>query len=125
MEFAAVSSTAHRSAQSSRERAIDLVHLSRMTFGDRALEREVLSLFARQAAQLAGKIENAEREAMGALAHTLKGSASGVGAWSVARAATELEERGREGGDLGPAVRHLRGAVDEACALAESLLRSH
>ena len=36
----------------SGERPIDLVHLARMTLGDRGLEREVLELFDRQAGML-------------------------------------------------------------------------
>ena len=40
-------------SRASLERPIDLVHLSRMTLGDRGLEREVLALFDRQATVLA------------------------------------------------------------------------
>src|SRR5205085_2261563 len=45
----------------SLERPIDLVHLSRMTFGDRSLEREVLALFDRQAAILVARMAGASR----------------------------------------------------------------
>src|SRR3954447_25867931 len=73
------------------DRTIDLVHLARMTLGDRSLEREVLQLFARQAALLLARMEQANPAAVGMLAHTLKGSARGLGAWRVAAAAEAVE----------------------------------
>jgi hypothetical protein len=42
------------------ERPIDLVHLARMTLGDRSLEREMLQLFVRQAAVLLDRMEAAD-----------------------------------------------------------------
>jgi HPt (histidine-containing phosphotransfer) domain-containing protein len=73
------------------ERPIDSEHLSRMTLGDRALEREVLGLFARQAEMLRARMETSETDVIGAAAHTLKGSATGIGAWPIARAAADIE----------------------------------
>ena len=73
------------------ERPIDLVHLARMTLGDRVLEREVLQLFDRQADMLVVRIQQAARAGISAAAHTLKGSARGIGAWRVARAAEAVE----------------------------------
>ena len=67
--------------------AIDRGHLTRMTFGDRSLEREVLELFDRQAELLLARMRGGDPQAMAALAHTLKGSAVGIGAGNVARAA--------------------------------------
>ncbi|MGN6572614.1 MAG: Hpt domain-containing protein [Pseudolabrys sp.] len=72
--------------------AIDRAHLSRMTFGDAALERELLGLFDRQAALLVARMSEADDAAIKALAHTLKGSALGVGATGVAEAAAALEQ---------------------------------
>ena len=72
--------------------AIDLAHLSRMTFGDRALERELLVLFDRQATLLVARMHGTEGATMKALAHTLKGSAVGVGATEVAEAAAAIEQ---------------------------------
>jgi len=93
---------------------LDLVHLSRQTFGDHALETELLTLFDRQAGHFAerlialcgvddlrGRIE---------LTHMIKGSASAVGAFGVARAAADYEARLRAGGS---------GATDGAPLLAE------
>jgi len=73
------------------QRPIDLVHLSRMTLDDRALEREVLALFDRQMLLMMERIEASTPKVAAAAAHTLKGSASGIGAWQVARAAADLE----------------------------------
>jgi HPt (histidine-containing phosphotransfer) domain-containing protein len=72
--------------------AIDRAHLSRMTFGDKALERELLELFDRQAALLVARMHGTEGATVKTLAHTLKGSALGVGANEVAQAAAALEQ---------------------------------
>src|ERR1043165_1057068 len=79
------------------DRAIDLVHLARTTLGDRALEREVLQLFDRQSSLLIARMHGAAPAAVAALAHTLKGSARGIGAWRVARAAELIEAEGASG----------------------------
>src|SRR6202044_705864 len=70
---------------------IDDTHLERMTLGDRRLEREVLELFVRQTGIMLNRIAGAEPALAAAVAHTLKGSARGIGAWRVARAAEFLE----------------------------------
>lgn len=74
--------------------AIDRAHLWRMTFGDAVLEREVLGLFDRQAEAMLGRLPAAEGPALSELAHAVKGSARGVGAWRVAGAAAEVESGG-------------------------------
>lgn len=71
--------------------AFDRVHLASVTFGDRNLERELLELFDRQIVLLSERMRGAEAAAVAALAHTLKGSAAGVGAFGVADAAAALE----------------------------------
>jgi hypothetical protein len=73
------------------ESAIDRVHLFRMTLGDHGLEREVLALFDRQIDLLIDRMRAADASCVPALAHTLKGSARGVGAWPMARAAEAVE----------------------------------
>jgi len=70
---------------------IDLAHLARMTLGDKHLEAEVLALLDRQAGLLLARMRQVPPTAAGAFAHTLKGSARGVGAWRVAAAAEEVE----------------------------------
>lgn len=98
---------------------IDEPHLSRMTMGDRDLEREVLELFLRQSVLMIERIETAERKLAAAAAHTLKGSARGIGAWRVA-AAAEMVEAAVAGADTAQAfddaVVALRSASLEASA---------
>ncbi|MFN3892433.1 MAG: Hpt domain-containing protein [Beijerinckiaceae bacterium] len=78
------------------DRPIDLVHLSRQSLGDRALEKELLMLFDRQAEQIIARLDseigNGERKWRRDLSHTLAGSARAVGALRVARAASAYEE---------------------------------
>jgi len=105
------------------ERPIDLVHLARMTLGERSLEREVLQLFDRQAAILLGRMQTAPAEALGALAHTLKGSARAIGAVRVARAAETLEFAAAA--DTARALAALGIATEEARAFITDLLRAH
>ncbi len=97
------------------DRPIDLVHLARTTLGDRSLEREVLQLFDRMRAATPGGTV--------VLAHTLKGSALGIGAWRVARAAEAVELA--EGAAAAPALEALAAATDEARALIADLLKAN
>jgi hypothetical protein len=71
---------------------IDLAHLEAQTMGNADLRDEVLRLFLRQSEDCVGRIRSAadiaaRREA----AHTLVGSARGVGAFSVAYVASEID----------------------------------
>jgi hypothetical protein len=59
---------------------LDRNHLAHITLGDRALEREVLGLFHRQAAMLLARMANQVRRVIAALAHTLTGG-SVLGKW--------------------------------------------
>jgi HPt (histidine-containing phosphotransfer) domain-containing protein len=98
---------------------IDEVHLGRMTLGDRALEREILEIFVRQAAIMLERIAGAEPALAAASAHTLTGSARGIGAWRVARAAERLERAAREASgaaDRDEAIEDLKAATLEASA---------
>jgi HPt (histidine-containing phosphotransfer) domain-containing protein len=103
---------------------IDTEHLSRMTLGDRALEREVLALFARQAEMLMARLDVADRPAALAAAHTLKGSAQGIGAHEVAQTATALERAARAGRDIDDEVTALASATARACTAIATLLRT-
>src|SRR5215510_7137787 len=98
--------------------AVDLVHLARMTSGEKGLEREVLELFEHQANMLLAHMAAEEPRMVGALAHTLAGSASGIGAWRVAEAATALERAAAEPGTgaLAGLIDHLAAAVAEVRA---------
>jgi HPt (histidine-containing phosphotransfer) domain-containing protein len=103
--------------------AIDRHHLARMTFGDRSLEREVLQLFDRQAVMLIERIRAGNPAAIASLAHTLKGSAAGIGASFVARSADEAENAaGRSPAECRLAIDRLALAVDQARAMIAELL---
>jgi HPt (histidine-containing phosphotransfer) domain-containing protein len=93
--------------------AIDEAHLERMTLGDRALQREVLTMFSAQATRLVGLLSTWPADAA-ALAHTLKGSARAIGAFAVADAASDFEDALRSGGDAAELLATLDAAVDHA-----------
>jgi HPt (histidine-containing phosphotransfer) domain-containing protein len=103
-------------------RPIDLVHLSRQSLGDRALEIELLTLFERQAEHIADCLSappgNGERRRRHDLAHTLKGSARAVGALAVAAAAQAYEAALYSGGET--AVVAARDDLLAAVAVARS-----
>ncbi|MEA2906936.1 MAG: hypothetical protein QOI12_4323 [Alphaproteobacteria bacterium] len=106
------------------EPAIDRVHLARMTFGEARLEREVLDLFDRQAGMLLARMTGAAPAAVAALAHTLIGSARGVGAWKVAEAAEAVERAAGSRSGLATALRRLSPAVAQAHAAIGELLQA-
>ena len=73
-------------------RPVDLVHLSRYTLGERALEREVLELFCSQSFVYLERLRTAQSDSdWQDAAHSLKGSASAIGAWRAAEAAQRAE----------------------------------
>jgi HPt (histidine-containing phosphotransfer) domain-containing protein len=102
-------------------RPVDFDHLKRMTFGERALEREVLRMFLKQAGRLLDALAEEPAEAL-ALVHTLKGSAKAVGAFDLADGATLLEEAIRQDGDLARPLAALRAALGEARSAIEARL---
>jgi len=104
---------------------IDLAHLARMTLGERGLEVEVLTLFDRQAAVLLARMRDSAPAAVAAFAHTLKGSACGIGAWRVAEAAAAVETDAirSDAGEIAEAVARLAAAVDEAKAVIADRLQ--
>jgi HPt (histidine-containing phosphotransfer) domain-containing protein len=63
--------------------------------------------------------------AVAALAHTLKGSARGIGAWRVARAAERVELAGASGQVTAEALDGLAAASDEARTVIAELLRAN
>jgi HPt (histidine-containing phosphotransfer) domain-containing protein len=102
---------------------IDRGHLRQMTFADVVLERDVLGLFDRQAASMLKLIPVAEPQALAALAHAVKGSARGIGAWRVAHAAAEVETA-PQGGE--PAAKQkLMAALVEARTAVAKILRGN
>jgi hypothetical protein len=95
-----------------------------MTAGEKALQREVLELFALQADVLLARMQEQTPTAIGALAHTLNGSARGIGAWSVAEAAEAVERCAAKSGNVAPALARLGAAVVEAQAAIVEMLRA-
>jgi len=95
-----------------------------MTLGEQTLQREVLALFDRQAEILLARMRNAPPKAAATFAHTLKGSARGIGAWQVAQAAEALEfaADGGQGPDVAGAVDRLAAAIDATKAAIADLL---
>ena len=106
---------------------IDFEHLARMTLGERSLEAEVLVLFDRQAAILLAHMRDSAPPAVAAFAHTLKGSARGIGAWRVAAAADAVEmlASSADAGGVAGAVGRLSAAIEEAKAAIAERLHSH
>ena len=91
-----------------------------MTLGDRGLEREILEIFVRQTAIMLGRIAGAGPALMAATAHTVVGSARGIGAWRVAQAAERLERAAAvasEPEERDEAVEDLKAAMLEASAV--------
>lgn len=77
------------------EEPVDRKHLARHTFGDRELEHEVLELFLGQSQLYLERLRQAaDGESWRMAAHTLKGSARGIGAWGVAERAEDAEAAG-------------------------------
>jgi HPt (histidine-containing phosphotransfer) domain-containing protein len=114
---------------------IDEEHLGRMTLGDRQLEREVLEIFMRQTSLMLARMAAAEPAVAAAAAHTLLGSARGIGAWRLARAAEQLElaVAGRPGAaaiveaieNLNVAAAEARAAIDLRLEQPAGAIRGH
>jgi HPt (histidine-containing phosphotransfer) domain-containing protein len=106
---------------------IDLVHLSRQTLGDSALESELLRLFIVQAQQYSAWLGEAfapgEATKRADLTHRLKGSARAIGAFPLALAAESYEEALRGGArDIDGEKRRLAEALEQAQRAAAQLL---
>jgi HPt (histidine-containing phosphotransfer) domain-containing protein len=95
-----------------------------MTFGQKDLQAEILALFHRQAEMLLPRMQHACPEDAAALAHTMAGSARGIGAWKLAAAAegVELAVKRRAPAEFRSALRRLAAAVSEAQSCIGSLL---
>jgi HPt (histidine-containing phosphotransfer) domain-containing protein len=108
--------------ETSREtatRPIDMAHLARQTMGDRALEREVLQLFAQQAMSVRKQLCEASPSERIRLAHGLKGSARGVGAFVIADCVADLEASPGEAAILD----RLSVLVDQVCDFISAIHR--
>jgi len=107
------------------DETIDRAHLFKMTLGDHSLEGEVLRLFDRQCRMLLERMKGADANCVKALAHTIDGSARGVGAWRVARAACAVEIAANGGADTAAAIQMLAREVDDTLVMVADLLRVH
>ena len=104
---------------------IDHAHLARYTMGNRALEIEVLQLFAGQAPSTLRDLETADGpKAWHMAAHTLKGSARAVGAGRVAVAAEAAEAAGIADPGRRQTIARLKAALDDAVAYIERFARA-
>lgn len=103
--------------------ALDRDHLAQATFGDAELAREVLGLFRAQVARLAPAIAApGSLPARADAAHTLKGSARGVGAARVAALLETIERALRAGSEPTESLAALDSALDETQSAIDSLL---
>jgi len=107
------------SCAASSQRPIDMAHLAQQTMGDRALEQEILQLFAHQAASVCKQLAEASAQERVRLAHGLKGSARGVGAFAVADCVALLENQPTDQAILDKLVR----LVDQACDFISAINR--
>ena len=102
---------------SARPVPVDLGHLRRFTMGDIALEKEILSLFADQLPVTIAALKSAPSvKEWGIAAHTLKGSARAIGAWSLADVAEAAEklQRFADHTERALAVGRIEAAAGEA-----------
>jgi HPt (histidine-containing phosphotransfer) domain-containing protein len=96
---------------------IDREFFQRATFGDRTLQRDLLTLFGEQAGRLGSILAAGANEGSARAAHTLKGSARGIGAVALANAADDFERNANA-----EALLRLRDALDAAREQAARML---
>ena len=95
-----------------------------MTLGDHALECQVVQLFDQQAGMLLARMGEADPSGVAALAHTLQGSARGIGAWGIADAAEALEAAARAKiVALQSPLKTLASAIEDARRAIAEMLR--
>lgn len=92
---------------------LDLAHLSAQAAGDKMLMSQVLGLFLDHAGTVLEALATSrDAKVWRDHAHSLKGSAKGVGCWQVAEAAFVAEQRPLDPATIPP----LRSAFDAARA---------
>ena len=103
----------------------DRDHFAMMTAGDAELQVEIVVIFKLQA-QLWSRllIPDAPTSVWADAAHTVKGSAKGLGLWRLADACEQAETLGRagavEGAMVKAALTRVRQALDEALDAIET-----
>jgi len=95
--------------------AIDRAHLARYGFTDPAVEQEILGLFAEQVTALIAALK-ADRSLKNwrYATHSIKGAGRSVGAWRVARFASELEQIGPDAQEAKAVIAALDDAIADA-----------
>ena len=97
--------------------AVDFRHLETFAAGDQAVVDEVLAIFREQAAMWMRLLDPAaEGEAWRDAAHTLKGSALGVGAFALADECEAAELAGAELSKRTRLLESVRSELDRALA---------
>lgn len=92
---------------------VDYDHLQTQAAGDLGVMREVLALFITHTEQVIGELEQTQDERVWKQwAHTLKGSARGIGAFEMAEAAADAERHLLDRSKLA----RLKAAFDDARA---------
>jgi len=94
--------------------SLDRAHFDHMTGGDADLQAEILGLFKGQAASWSDAL--ASNDNWRNAAHTIKGSARGIGFWQLAEACAAAEAAAP--GDVGAALNRLRDALSAALSEA-------
>jgi HPt (histidine-containing phosphotransfer) domain-containing protein len=100
---------------------LDRAHFDAMTGGDGDLQLEIIGLFRGQVSawnQMLTPDAN-WRDA----AHTVKGSARGIGLWPLAQAC-EAAEAARGAGELKLALQYVHACLDEALAVLDLAAQS-
>lgn len=98
------------------DEAVDFDYLEGFAAGDMQVVTEVLALFQGQAEVWMPRLERAEAEGWRDLAHTIKGSARGIGAVALGEAADRAEH------DDPSVAPDLRAALADALAAIEGYL---
>ena len=114
-------------AAAPQERApIDLTHLKKQTLGDPGLELEVLRMFDEMSRVYYSRLEASTTVAdLLTNLHTLKGAASGVGAFGLAELARVAETELREGAAVNPErIEDLHVAVEELSSFIHARLKA-
>ncbi|MES1991386.1 MAG: Hpt domain-containing protein [Pseudomonadota bacterium] len=113
MTSSAKTSDEDHSGYADAARPLDLVHLSKYTFGDRGLEAELLGLFRSQAGIYVMRLESAaDAKEWRDAAHSLKGSSRGLGAWALGDLAEEIEHQDfADEAGRADAITRLRAAI--------------
>jgi HPt (histidine-containing phosphotransfer) domain-containing protein len=108
---------------------IDRAHLDRMTMGEDSLKAEVLGLFRNQTQSWMRLLDpETDTADWRVAAHTLKGSAMGIGAWALAEACSVAEATAKKERILSQAEKRLftdRIRVELDAALADIATIEH